>query len=167
VDNLKGGPAPLRFFSADSLQIGVDYLVFVHQRSNKPETDLAAGTGLRSANQNKQLLCREKSSENFLPANRQVYFEFRRVRMDHGEQEWLAPRDPRHALGFVWCNADWPSDRPRTPRGILRTRDVQINKVALRMVEWTSARRVIEDAMNNSPYWWFGIHNPFFQPLSC
>jgi hypothetical protein len=167
VDSLKGGWAPPRFFAADNLQIGVDYLVFIHKRTNGSEADLAAVGGLQSADQDQQLLCRENASEDFLPVNRQVYFEIRKVRTGATEQEWLAARDPKHLLGFMWCNADWPYNHPRAPRGILRTKNVTINNVDLRMVEWTSARRAIEDALSNSPYWWFGIRNPFFEPQSC
>jgi hypothetical protein len=169
VEHLKGGQKPFSFFAGtDKLMAGREYLVFLHKTPSNTGGTIDRLEDLQTSPDQKMLACKMGAADYLLPVGRQTYFEFDQdAAKRFGSGEWLAPRDPRNALGFTWCNSDWPLNARPPKRNILRTQNVEIGNTMVRYVAWQSARQLIRDALKNPPFWWGGIPNPMFRPGAC
>ena len=168
IDSLKGEQDHITFFAVnEGLEIGHEYLVFIHKVS--PD-DIRAATRLRDllpASESQMLACRVADMPYYLPVERQTYFAFDTVAAHRLGGEWLRLHDEGQAVGFTWCFADWPSNVHVPRRNILITKEMEAGKLASEVLGWESAKTLIREAQSNSPRWWGVFPNPFFKPGSC
>jgi hypothetical protein len=167
VDPIKGGPASFEVFTdVNKLKINHDYLIFAHQIASDRRMRSRIGDYV-SPIEKKIQTCGVSDDGYYLPIGKQTYFEFDDGAAKQYGGAWLAPRDQNEALGFLWCNSDWPTDERIEKRGVLHTRDIATVGGMGQAVDWNSARLLITQALENSPLLWSFLPNPFFKPAAC
>jgi hypothetical protein len=169
IEALKGGTEQYVFYaSAESLRVGSEYLVFLHKIQSSAYRSFDRVSDLLDVSARDTLACRLYAEDYFLPVPRKTYFEFDLEAADKFGGEWLSDHDPDREFGFMWCYS-WPVDTEAPKRNVLVTRQKEEGSLNLQtlVISWESAKKVIQEAQRNPPFWFGVIPNPVFRPAAC
>lgn len=168
VESLKGGREPLEFYSFyRDLDMGQDYLLFIHHNKAKRQEALTNLQDLLTSNEAIAISCRMSTLDYYLPVDRQTYFSFDLGASGRFGGEWLDGYKKGREMGFSWCQRSVETSGSTSPNKILGVREKVKGDASSLVFDWKRAKFFISRALGNLPHTHSGTLRSDFVPGQC